>query len=101
MINSGGIKLMPEQIEKKLQAAIPGRFFVTGLPDETLGQKLVVVLESETDPEVLMQKLRGLGSLAPYEIPREVFSIPAFANTGSGKIDRKATLRRLENEGNV
>ncbi|MBP6585860.1 MAG: AMP-binding protein, partial [Flavobacterium sp.] len=47
IINSGGIKLIPEQIEEKLSGKIPARFFVTGKPDEKLGEKLVLVIEGD------------------------------------------------------
>ena len=47
VINSGGIKLIPEQIEQKLSSLIPSRFFVSALPDLKLGQKLVLVVESQ------------------------------------------------------
>ena len=33
VINSGGIKLFPEQIEAKLMSEITNRFFIVGLPD--------------------------------------------------------------------
>jgi O-succinylbenzoic acid--CoA ligase len=47
IINSGGIKLIPEQIEEKLSGKIAARFFVTGKADEKLGEKLVLVIEGE------------------------------------------------------
>ncbi|MFO8148055.1 MAG: AMP-binding protein, partial [Gillisia sp.] len=42
VINSGGIKLYPEEIERKLNKIIKRRFFVTGMPDDALGEKLVL-----------------------------------------------------------
>ena len=47
VINSGGVKLIPEQIELKLASSIKGRFFVAGILDEQLGQKVILVVESE------------------------------------------------------
>ena len=43
VINSGGIKLHPEQIEKALSAIISVPFFVFGKPDKRLGQSLSIV----------------------------------------------------------
>ncbi|MEX0361925.1 MAG: AMP-binding protein, partial [Allomuricauda sp.] len=61
IINSGGVKLIPEQIEKKLASLIPSRFFVAGIPDKTLGQKLVLVIEGEeTDSTELLQQVKLL-----------------------------------------
>jgi len=37
VINSGGIKLIPEQIESKLKTLIEDRFVIAGLPDHELG----------------------------------------------------------------
>ncbi len=45
IINSGGVKLIPERIEEKLSAIIKDRFFVAGIPDEILGEKLVLIIE--------------------------------------------------------
>src|SRR5690606_7036474 len=43
VVNSGGIKLFPEKIEEKLNDKIPHRFFVGGIPDSILGEKLILV----------------------------------------------------------
>ena len=45
LINSGGVKLFPEQIETKLASKISNRFFITGLPDAVLGTKVVLIIE--------------------------------------------------------
>jgi O-succinylbenzoic acid--CoA ligase len=47
VINSGGVKLIPEQIEAKLIEKLDSRFFVTGIPDPVLGEKLILVIEGE------------------------------------------------------
>jgi O-succinylbenzoic acid--CoA ligase len=39
VINSGGIKLIPEKIEEKLSTHIPRRYFVYGQADDVLGEK--------------------------------------------------------------
>ncbi len=95
IVNSGGIKLVPEAIEEKLQSAIPCRYFLAGLPDPVLGEKLVLILEAERPPKKLMEKLRALKGLTPYEVPREVRAIPTFTTTGSGKVNRPETLKAL------
>jgi O-succinylbenzoic acid--CoA ligase len=38
IINSGGIKLIPEKIEEKLSDKIESRFFVTSTEDADLGE---------------------------------------------------------------
>ncbi|MEJ2584834.1 MAG: AMP-binding protein, partial [Robiginitalea sp.] len=45
VVNSGGVKLIPEQLETKMSPLIPRPFFLTGMPDDTLGEKLVLLVE--------------------------------------------------------
>lgn len=88
IVNSGGIKLIPELIENKLSGKIPSRFFVAGMPDEKLGEKLVLFVEGVTQP-ISEAVFAGLDK---YEKPREIRFIGQFSETGSGKIMRKETL---------
>ena len=88
VINSGGIKLIPEQIEKKLSKIISNRFFVMGKEDKELGEHLVLVVEGEAYPI----DLEKITTLDKYEKPREIIFVPKFKETGSGKIIRKESL---------
>ena len=94
VVNSGGIKLFPETIEKKLQGVISAPFFLTSLPDEKLGQKLVLLVENpiakEKDKVELQKKIKGL--LDKLEQARAIFFIKEFIRTPNGKLKRKATL---------
>jgi O-succinylbenzoic acid--CoA ligase len=84
VINSGGIKLMPEQIEDKLTELISRRYFINGEPDDILGEKVVLYIEGETmklDESVF-------NTLDKYEKPKEVVFIPKFKETATGKIMR-------------
>lgn len=91
IINSGGIKLIPEQIEEKLSGKVAARFFVTGKPDEKLGEKLVLVIEGDN------QKIDEsvFDALDKYEKPKEVLFIPKFKQTENGKILRKETSESI------
>ncbi|HLA55600.1 MAG TPA: AMP-binding protein [Flavobacterium sp.] len=91
IINSGGIKLIPEQIEEKLAHKIGTRFFVSGKPDEALGEKLVLVIEGEKHDI----DDRIFAALDKYEKPKEVIFVTRFKETGSGKILRKETLESI------
>ena len=85
IVNSGGIKLIPEQIEKKLAGKIEGRYFVIGKKDDELGEKLILIVEGEKreiDPAVY-------GDLDKYEKPKEVYFVAKFKETEVGKIMRK------------
>ncbi len=89
VINSGGIKLQPEQIEEKLASKIQQRFFIASKPDNELGEKVVLVVEG--DHQEFDDKLYE--SLDKYEKPKEILFIPKFVETGSGKIMRKETMK--------
>lgn len=88
VINSGGIKLFPEQIETALAPAIEERFFIIGAPDNQLGEKVVLVIEGakRAVPTTIFD------SLAPYQKPKEIRFISQFLLTESGKIRRKASF---------
>lgn len=88
VINSGGIKLIPEQIEEKLSDKITSRFFVAGIPDELLGEKLILVVESEK--QVFDETV--FKTLDKYEKPKEIRFVSKFKETESGKVMRKETV---------
>lgn len=88
VINSGGIKLIPEQIEEKLTTLIPRRYFVHGVPDDTLGEKLVLYIEGQ--PINIDESIFEV--LNKYEKPKEIVFIPKFKQTVTGKIIRKESL---------
>ena len=96
VINSGGIKLHPEIIEEKLSAIIKERYFVAGIPDEILGEKLVLVIESNIisneKEKSLQQEIRKLKSLSKFEIPKEIYFVSKFIETETKKIQRSITL---------
>ncbi|PDS24799.1 AMP-binding protein [Flavobacterium branchiophilum] len=84
VVNSGGIKLIPEQIEKKLDPYFNKRFFVAGLADENLGEKLVLVIEGlffEIDPTIF-------DVLDKYEKPKDIIFKEKFNETLTGKVIR-------------
>ena len=88
VINSGGVKLFPEQIEAKLSDKIKQRFFVIGIPDEKLGEQVLIVIEGKT---TLFDDLI-FENLDPYEKPKSIRFVPKFFETQSGKVMRKETL---------
>ena len=91
VINSGGVKLHPEEIEQKLSHTIHSRFFTAGIPDEILGEKCILVIEGENHQITK----KHFSKLSRFEIPKAIFFIPKFIETGSGKIQRFKTLELL------
>ena len=92
IVNSGGIKLIPEKIEEKLSTKISSRFFVGGIPDHTLGEKLVLVIEGDKSENLNLD----FEALDKYEKPKEILFISKFVETASGKIMRKETLKAAQ-----
>lgn len=84
VINSGGIKLFPEQIEKKLKPFISEEFIITSIPDNLLGEKLILIIEKETSIFQLPSSI-----LSKYETPKEIHFLKEFPRTESGKIQRE------------
>ncbi|PQJ23098.1 AMP-binding protein [Tenacibaculum sp. SG-28] len=100
VINSGGVKLHPERIEEKLRTVITGRFFVSGISDKILGEKLIVVIEDPencNDKDALYRNISALSTLSKYEVPKEVFFLPRFVETPTKKIQRQQSLALLFN----
>lgn len=91
VINSGGVKLHPEEIEQKLSHTIHSRFFVAGIPDDILGEKLILLIEGEN----YQITKKYFSKLSRFEIPRATYFIPKFLETGTGKINRHKTLDLL------
>jgi O-succinylbenzoic acid--CoA ligase len=92
MINSGGLKLFPEHIEAKLIPKINQRFFIASEKDENLGEKLILVLEGESNN----LKTKVFEGLDTYEMPKQVYAVTKFKETSSGKIKRTETLKLLK-----
>jgi O-succinylbenzoic acid--CoA ligase len=88
VINSGGIKLIPELIEHKLAHKIQNRFFIASKPDLELGEKVILVVEGEQHEfETTLYD-----DLDKYEKPKEIVFVEKFKDTVTGKILRKETM---------
>lgn len=90
IINSGGIKILPEEVEAKLSGFIHQRFFVAGIPDDALGEKLVLYVEDTFSSEKELQILEFIQKayLAKYEKPKEIVFVDKFRETHTGKVLR-------------
>lgn len=88
VINSGGIKLIPEQIEEKLSSHIKNRFFVIGKEDKELGEHLVLVVEGDQQT-IDLDKIKTLDK---YEKPKEIIFVNKFKETPTGKIIRRESI---------
>lgn len=90
LIISGGVNIIPELIEKKLEAIIEQRFVVSSLPDEKLGDKLVLVIGDlpwpKEDQDAFIRKAASL--LSVFEKPKQLVFLSKLPLTANDKIDR-------------
>ncbi|MFK7749386.1 MAG: AMP-binding protein [Kordia sp.] len=99
VINSGGIKLHPEQIEEKLNSFINTRFFVAAIADEKLGKKLILLIEAtekQLDTSQLLQTIKQSEKFSKFEIPKAIYTVPDFVETNTGKVQRAKTVASLK-----
>jgi o-succinylbenzoate---CoA ligase len=93
VINSGGIKIFPEEIESLISPILieldcNQDFFLTSIKDEKLGEKLVMIMEGvEFETKNLLLKLKE--SLPRFHSPFAIIFKPKFKRTKTGKIIRK------------
>jgi O-succinylbenzoic acid--CoA ligase len=95
VINSGGVKIIPEKIEAVFEKIfdenkIKNRFFIVGIPDEKLGERLSLIIEGNSLEKSLQEKILSEAgkNLSKYEVPKELTFINKFKETKTGKIIR-------------
>ncbi|WP_124979964.1 AMP-binding protein [Nonlabens xiamenensis] len=91
VINSGTVKIHPLQVEQKLAQDLSARFFIAGMADNELGQRVVLVVEGEE--QEVQSAMKGLSK---FERPKQVYFVPKFVETHTGKIDKRSTLDQVE-----
>ena len=89
VINTGGEKVHPEEVEEALKRC-PGidDALVVGVPDERFGQVVVaVVAPAETAPPPGEAAAWVRRSLAAYKAPRHVLAVSSLERAANGKAD--------------
>lgn len=99
VINSGGVKVQPELVEQVIstvlnERGLSWRVLVVGLPDERLGQRVVVFCEEWTMNKEQWQLVQDAvrDRIGPYAVPKEAVTVAHFIQTPTGKIDRARTI---------
>lgn len=93
VINSGGVKIHPALLEREIQELLfkqnieLNNFFVMGVPDEKLGEKVVMFVEGEK-----IDLSPVFNCLQAYHRPKKVFFVDSFEYTKTGKVDRRKSL---------
>lgn len=86
VINSGGLKLHPEQIERLYATHIHAPFFLRGAPDLKWGQALELVVEGEGSAEEILE---SLGHIDHKFLPKIITFVGAIPRTSTGKLIRR------------
>lgn len=89
VINSGGVKLHPEEIEQQLSNLISQPFFISGVKDELLGEKVILCIESSP---LNLEKSSFDEVLNKYQVPKSIYYFDSFIYTDSKKVNRLKTL---------
>ena len=92
VINTGGIKVFPEDIEKKIANLIDVRFYISSRESKKWGNEVVLILERKEMEMCDRQKLMSLMKkcLPAFSVPKEIICIPQFKETSSGKVLRNS-----------
>lgn len=87
VINSGGIKIHPELLEKEISKWIKSPFYIIGISDKKWGEAPVIVFEGEKDNEKAIIEL--LRTKVDHRIcPTRAFAVRQLPRTANGKIKR-------------
>lgn len=97
IINSGGVKICPEEVEALCSKHIAEPHIVSSLPDKALGQVVVLCIElsDEQSLERICQMLDAI-DFPKYHRPKKVLRIPEIPRLENGKIDRLAVKEFLQ-----
>ncbi|WP_308005325.1 AMP-binding protein [uncultured Chryseobacterium sp.] len=96
VINSGGAKIFPEQLEALVKKEIPNEVFFLGIDDVSLGQKLIAVIEGEKSDD-LIKKIREIQFEKSFHKPKEIVFVEKIPRTPNGKINRIELKKLLNN----
>lgn len=92
VINTGGEKVFPEEVEEVLKQHPAVRDAVcVGLPDDRFGELVCAVVEPADgvapDPAALVAHVRS--HLAAYKAPRQIVVVDTIGRSPAGKVDYK------------
>ena len=94
VINTGGVKVHPEIVEEKLSFHINQPFFIASEKDNALGERIILIIESETQLQ-LEDFSKAFETLSAYEKPKKAYTIPQFIYTETGKVKRTELLKKI------
>lgn len=100
VINSGGVKIFAEELENLVKKHIDRDLVFLGKPDETLGEKLILVIEdasTQLSMKEIKSQISNLKFPSKFHIPKEILFLEKFPRAENGKVLRKEILKFLAN----
>lgn len=101
IINSGGVKIIPEHVEGIIQSVFQARgmsqrFFITSLPDARLGNRVVLMVEGDVPDPVAQTSLESAlrEKLHKTQMPKDILFVSVFEITETGKVNRNLTVKK-------
>ncbi|MGS0748471.1 AMP-binding protein [Halpernia sp. GG3] len=95
IINSGGLKISPEILEKLVKKEINSELIFVGIFDKILSEKLVLVIEGEKQ-DLISEKLDLINFPTKNHRPKEFYFLKSFPRTETGKIMRLDIKKLIE-----
>lgn len=89
VINSGGIKLLPEELEALYYPYLTDRqYFVKGVADSRWGSAVALVIEAEEAEREPIAKLLRDNITDHRRLPKHIIAVESLSRTSNGKIKR-------------
>ncbi len=95
IINSGGIKIQAEELERMLRPLLSVPFAITSVSDKKLGEAVTLLVEHTENISKIKDKIPSLVPL--YHAPKYIFEVDKIPQTENGKISR-AACKKLAKE---
>jgi O-succinylbenzoic acid--CoA ligase len=89
VINTGGVKVLAEEVEEKLKPYIKHNYSITSIPNTKLGEEIVLLIEKSENYNNLEYIIEKEITLS-YQQPKKIYRVKSIPLTSSGKIDRVA-----------
>lgn len=94
VINSGGAKIFPETLEALVKKELPNEAVFMGLQDESLGQKLILIIEGDESDEV-KRRVSEISFEKNFHRPKEIIFVREIPRTPNGKVNRLELYKNI------
>jgi O-succinylbenzoic acid--CoA ligase len=96
LINSGGIKILPELLEQKARQCTALECLALSAPDPKLGERVVLMVEYGGENPPIEKWFACLRDMLPaYEVPKKIICVAEMPRNKSMKPDRTSAARML------